>query len=663
MGIGIFNRKKDRAEYEEEVLRQTDPYEYYIKTTEKIPARGTEYKPDSELCDRFDGYTVYGLKDHYLFLMEEAVPEWGVIERSLAREEELIYFDHDHITGNKRHTPFFKPEWSFDTFMSVNYLRECFALSKELFEKKSFAEGLKGVSDAWELIYLSVKCGARIAHVNETACHVRTEETEEEEVYKEYYRDQNSMIRQKTGERIRKAEGYPAQTEGKVFGVSVIIPSKDHSEILEKCLRSIVVKTGFNTVRLEVIIVDNGSSEAEKDKITTIINNICNETKEKAQSQGSDFDIRYIYEPGEFNFSAMSDRGVRESRYEYLLFMNNDIELKDKGAIERLCAFAAMNDAGAVGLKLFYPDSTLIQHDGITDLDCGPSHKLSGHDDRQIFYFGINRFNRNVLAVTGACLMISKEKYFNIGGFNVKMKVSYNDVELCLKCLKKGYRNILLNDTVMYHHESFMRGKDNDPRDGERNAGFQRLTAERDLLYRSNEWLKKEGDPYYSKRLVSDTLDYFVNVLPEYERRSSRSSVRELKQLEVLRLNGKKARQDKHLKLNIEKTTFETGMGDERTDYYLIEGWFIDDKRDNSRFERSLVLLNGEEGLELSLFPKYRTDVGEVHKKAKRALLAGFVCKLPAAFIQKGKKYEAVFVMKTKGRNNARCAVWDRAVL
>ena len=686
--MGIFNKKEIR-EYEEEILRQTEPYEYYIRKTEgsqrdplmhklrsdpvgtagngnrskRIPGRETQYKPDSELSERFDGYRVYELKDHYLFLMEEAVPEWNVIERSLNGEEELVYFDHDHITGNKRHTPFFKPEWSFDTFMSFNFLRECFALSKELLGKKSITEGLEGISDVWELIYLCVKCGAGIVHVGETACHIRTEETEEEEVYREYCRDQSSLSRQRIGDKIRKAEGYPADRGGKLFSVSVIIPSKDHSGILEKCLRSIAVKTSFNIVRLEVIIVDNGSTEAEKDKIITIINNICNETKDRARSAGSDFDIRYIYEPSEFNFSAMSDRGVREARYEYLLFMNNDIELRDKGAIEKLCAYAALKDAGAVGLKLYYPDSTLIQHDGITDLDCGPSHKLSGHDDRHVFYFGINRFNRNVLAVTGACLMIGKEKYFNIGGFDVKMKVSYNDVELCLKCLKKGYRNILLNDTVMYHHESLMRGKDNDPQNGERNEGYKRLTAERDILYRSNEWLKKEGDPYYSKRLVSDTLDYFVNVLPEYERRSSRSSVRELKQREISRLNRKKTRQDKHLRLNVEKTSFETGMGDERTDYYLIEGWFIDDKRDNSRFERSLVLLSDDGGLELGLFPKYRRDVGEVHKKAKRALLAGFVCKLPAAFIKKGKKYEAVFVMKTKGRNNARCAVWDRAVL
>ncbi len=663
--MGIFNRKKDRTEYELEILRQTEPYEYYVRSVEKPHGmvRNGEHKRDGELCDRFEGYNVYELPEYYVFLIEDAVPEWGVIEGSLTGQEELVYFDHDYITQNKRHTPFFKPEWSFDTFMSVNYLRECFALSRELFERKSFTEGLKGVHATWELIYLAVKCRAKAVHVNGTGCHIKTGEQEEEALYEEYYKDQNSPARQRIGEKLRRAEEYPALMEAFETGVSVIIPSKDHCEILEKCLRSIVVKTNFNILKLELIIVDNGSTEKEKRKITDVINNIRNEITEKARNAGSDFEIKYIYEPCEFNFSAMCDRGVREARYEYLLFLNNDIELKDRGSLERLCAYARMKDVGAVGLKLYYPGSTLIQHDGITDLDCGPSHKLSGHDDRRVFYFGINRFNRNVLAVTGACLMISKEKYFNIGGFNVKMKVSYNDVELCLKCLKKGYRNVLLNDTAMYHHESLMRGRDNDPETGERTPAYERLTRERDMLYRSNEWLKKGGDPFYSRRLVSDTLDYFVNVLPEYGRRSSRSEVRELNPKEIARLTKKKARQDRHLKVNIETKRFETGMGDERTDYYLIEGWFIDDKRDNSRYERSLVLLNKEEGFELSLFPKYRRDVGEVHKKAKRALLAGFVCKVPAAFINKDRKYEAVFIMRNKGRKNAGRAVWDGAVL
>ena len=274
--------------------------------------------------------------------------------------------------------------------------------------------------------------------------------------------------------------------------------------------------------------------------------------------------------------------------------------------------------------------------------------------------------------------MIRKEKYFNIGGFNVKMEISYNDVELCLKCLKKGWRNVVLNDTVMYHHESFMRGHDD-----KNDAKYQRLTAERELLYRSNEWLKKDGDPYYSRRLVSDTLDYFVNVMPDHERRSVRSAVREIKPKEINIYNKKKRKPDKHLKWNIERTSLERGLGDRRTDYYYIEGWFIDDKRDNAQFERSLVLLEEEPvsadlkeasrrggpvskaacGLEAELLPKYRKDVREVHKKAKRAELAGFVCKLPTAYIDKSKHYEVLLVMKKKGHKYGRVAVWDGAIL
>ena len=633
-----------------------------------------KYSLSKAFGDQFEAIRAYELPSYIVFIKGTALVEWDVIEGAL-NGADLIYFDNDYMTKGKRHTPHFKPAWSFDTFMSVNYIEDCFAVRKAFLEGDQ-KEELQKAESVYELIYRIAKGGGKISHVDQIACHIETELLEDQEVYEEYVSEHRGLSVERLQKEIRAEEGYLKGEEK--YSVSIVIPSKNNSEILERCLKSIVVKSSFNKLSIEVIIVDNGSIEEERNKITDIINNICYTYKEQAQQRGSAFDIRYIYEPADFNFSAMCDRGVKEARYDYLLFLNNDIELKDKGAIEKLCAYASEEDIGAVGLKLYYPDSTLIQHDGITDLDCGPSHKLAGHDDREVWYFGVNRFNRNVLAVTGACLMIRKEKYFNIGGFNVKMEISYNDVELCLKCLKKGWRNVVLNDTVMYHHESFMRGHDD-----KNDAKYQRLTAERELLYRSNEWLKKDGDPYYSRRLVSDTLDYFVNVMPDHERRSVRSAVREIKPKEINIYNKKKRKPDKHLKWNIERTSLERGLGDRRTDYYYIEGWFIDDKRDNAQFERSLVLLEEEPvsadlkeasrrggpvskaacGLEAELLPKYRKDVREVHKKAKRAELAGFVCKLPTAYIDKSKHYEVLLVMKKKGHKYGRVAVWDGAIL
>ncbi len=658
----MFSRK-NRREYEAELLKQTDPYTYYVREERpKEALRGSSSSPpslDKRLSGRFEGCLIYVLSKYYVFAGEGDLLEWDIIKDSLrGRDEDLIYFDHDYITAGKRHTPFFKPEWSFDTFMDVDYIEEIFAVKKDVLEEGRIKTAFENDHSLHEFIFHIVKGKRAVSHISMIASHISTELSLDEEVYAEYVNEHKTPSRIKALNSIRQEASYAKKRER--YTVSIVIPSKDNSGILATCLNSIVIKSNFNILSLEIIIVDNGSSEEEKNKILGVINNVRCEVE---KYEGVSLDIKYIYEPMEFNFSKMCDLGARQARYEYLLFLNNDIELKENNSIETLCAYASMEDAGAIGCKLYYPDSSLIQHDGITDLDCGPSHKLSGHDDREIYYFGVNRFNRNVLAVTGACLMIRKEKYFNIGGFNVKMKVSYNDVDLCLKSLKHGYRNILINDVIMYHHESLMRGKD----DGER-AKYERLTAERDLLYRQNEWLKRDGDPYYSRKLIPDTLEYNVNVMPAYQRRSVRSEVRELKPSEAMRLKKKAEKlkePDKHLKFNLEKTSFERGLGDRITDYYVFEGWLIHDRRDNSGFDRRLILIseNGQSGLEIEMLPKLRRDVIKVHTKAKRARLAGFVCKLPTAYINKKEKYEVILLLRKKGRKNGRIAVWDGGIL
>ncbi|MCR4657089.1 MAG: glycosyltransferase [Lachnospiraceae bacterium] len=653
----IFKKRKFRKEYRAELLKQTDPYQYYIQNMESRHTGDKKNPPkkDPELSDRFEGLSVFPLQNYYVFIKEDCTVEWGLVSDTLQnREDDLVYFDHDYLTAGKRHTPFFKPEWSFDTFMSVCYIEEIFAINKDFFEDEKILKHFRRDNSLYEFLFHLVTSRINISHISEIACHVPSDYSDDEDVYSEYVKEHGSFSSTRIRNIIHKEASYAADYER--FSVTVIIPTKDHSEILSQCLNSIIIKSNFNKLLLEVIIVDNGSSLDEKLKITSVIDNI----RSRFEVPGRDntgFSIKYIYEPMDFNFSFMCDLGARMARHDFLLFLNNDIELKDEFSIEKLCRYAAMPDAGAVGCKLYYPDSTLLQHVGITDLDCGPSHKLSGHDDKEVFYFGVNRFNRNVLAVTGACLMMRKEKYFNIGGFNVKMKVSYNDVDLCLKCLKKGYRNILINETVMYHHESLMRG-----RDDQNDERFERLATERELLYRSNEWLKRDGDPYYSRKLISDTLDYRINVMPDYERRFVQSEIRELKPYEVKRYRNKALKLKKpfrHIKFSIDNVAFERGMTGTNGDKYLIDGWLINDARDNSCFERLLILISDHDdtGFEAELLPKYRTDVKKVHKKAKNADLAGFVCKFPAALLNKKENYQALLLLRKKGKKHGRIAV------
>ena len=185
----------------------------------------------------------------------------------------------------------------------------------------------------------------------------------------------------------------------------------------------------------------------------------------------------------EFNYSVMCNLGAASAKGDYLLFMNDDVDAITEGFIEKLLVYAARSYVGAVGAKLLFPDDVSIQHIGVMDINRGPTHKLAFMPDSSVQYYCRNRFAWNVLAVTGACLMVSREKYYQIGGFYDKMVVGYNDTDLCVRLTEAGYFNVVNNDCVMTHHESLARGAD-----GESDAKSQRLREERNLLYRIHPW-------------------------------------------------------------------------------------------------------------------------------------------------------------------------------
>ena len=243
--------------------------------------------------------------------------------------------------------------------------------------------------------------------------------------------------------------------------ISIIIPSKDNPFVLGKCLSSIREKSTYNNY--EIIVIDNGSTEANFKLI---------------QGLQKKYSFTYIYKQTEFNFSAMNNRAIREARGEYILLLNDDMEVVTRDWMELLLGQAAQEGVGAVGAKLLYPDGNRIQHVGITNAVDGPVHKLLGHEDKLEYHYGRNKLVYNTVGVTGACLMIRKELYEKVGGLNEELKVAYNDVELCFSLLERGYRNVVRNDVVLYHHESLSRGKDIRSREK-----MARLKLERDRLY------------------------------------------------------------------------------------------------------------------------------------------------------------------------------------
>ncbi len=664
--------------YERELLKQTSPYRYYIENIERKDNGGTLlgssplfYDIREKIPDDYakaERMRIASLKDdekdlflflgdlfsdlkitlcnakgtlYLIFMNSDCEADSEIIWSELSKGiKGVCYFDQDYVNDNGRLAPFFKPDFSYDTFMHLNYIRDIFAIDLETAFKVYRDLSVREDTKEAELFFLyGCLMSHTPVHIGKTAIHIRSDERTEEEIYDRYYRENSSEDILNAYEDLRRKKGYSQEKER--YYLSIIIPSKDNGRVLKHCLDSILNASDLKKLKLQIIVVDNGSREEEKQFIVDLIEGINKKTGESVWAE-------YIYEPMEFNFSKMCDIGARASKGNLLMFMNDDIETGDPESLYRMCVYASNEEAGITGIKLLYPGSDLIQHAGVTDLDCGPSHKLQHHSDSKVYYFGINRFVINVMAVTAACFVLTREKYFNLNGFNDKMKVGYNDVDLCLKAFEKGYRNVVLNDTFMYHHESLSRGTDSLD-DGK----YTRLQMERSLLYREHPVLKERRDPFYSSRLIRDTLDYSVNVMPEYEKRKTRSHVRipeenELKWLKTVHV-------DKNVHFNIESGKKGRAIDTDQSDYIEIEGWGLRNKADNSLYIRELFLIpesitegNKDKVIDpvcVSLFPKKREDVIKVYKDSKKAELSGFVAKIPVDIIEKNVEYLTVFIM------------------
>ncbi|HOO26819.1 MAG TPA: glycosyltransferase [Lachnospiraceae bacterium] len=657
--MGLFDRKKLYTAFFNELKKQTQPYAYFLMEEEN-EARGVQYKSSPLVCMIGSFFTEYIVEnyewmdeEYLVFIYKNGEPAKGAVAQLFSKTDklkpDLIYCDEDFITvpERRRHTPWMKPDWSPDTLLSLNYIGSLFAVKKSEAEQIRLLTGEECAGDDVRMYDFLLKYTEKInkiTHVSKILFHrFGKEEQITQMITDEYLSEKYKAVRENAFLR----RGFQKERRDRV---SIIIPSKDHARILLQCLESIKNKSKFNNLdteasaekTLEIIIVDNGSCEEEKNKITDYI-------KKNPAMQ-----IFYLYEPAPFNYSAMCNQGAREANGEYLLFMNDDVEVKDSDFIEKLLYYAAAPHTGAAGAKLYYPGSDLIQHTGVTNLDCGPSHKLAMHTDAAVYYFGRNRFNMDVLALTGACMMMSKEKYFKVGGFSDKMRVSYNDIDLCVSLYEQGFYNVIVNDCVLYHHESLSRGADQADQ-----AKYERLAKERELFYTKHPWLRNRCDPFYNRNLIQDTLDYRVNVQADYEKRDFRNPAAVMKRHLFIRTERK-------LKFNIERTGREQAFDKKAEDAYGFEGWALLQKGDNALYERYLCLIpkmqvskraafiniKTKNSLQASVSPKYRTDVKDVFGNAENAELAGFCCRIPVSLIEEEQIYKVgmLFVSKISNR-------------
>lgn len=480
---------------------------------------------------------------------------------------DIIYCDEDVVMDGKRQFPFFKPDFSPDTLESINYFGDFLAVSSDYLAREK-----KGDTS------LSPE---RVCHIPEVLYHSM--------VMPEYSRLESSDDSEDSDLFVDRFDD----------SVSIIVLSKDHPDMLLRCV-STLIRSGLpdNT---ELIVIDNGST---------------GDNRTKYDELAAGYGFRYYYLQQAFNYSELCNRGAAMARGRFLLFMNDDVEVPEAlhEAVSEMCRKAARPYAGAVGIKLLYPDSRKIQHCGITMLKNGPAHKLCGYDDRVSWYFGYNKNDIDVMAVTGACMCIEKSKFDAAGGFDCKLPLAYNDVDLCIRLLERGLYNISMNSMHMFHHESATRTDDRNDA-----AAYHDLVRYREYLYEKHSSFMEKGDPFYSRNLTQTGLDF----RPQTESAADTAGV----ETEPLRLKAYTLH-EAELQSKIDSFDYKVSDVYGNEDFREVRGWIMKKGSSPAGSEPALMVSCGGDKLLFRAEWEFRKDVGEAFPKRKYACMSGFVARI-----------------------------------
>ncbi len=584
-----------KRDYDELVQDFFDPYSAWIREKEQ----GDGNSAAEGFKDKYIGrYHILADPDGIVSpLLPECLKEANIENESY----DFIYFDEDRLEG-KRVDHWFKPDWSPDLLDSYYYPGGLSIVSDSLWEKVlSTAAEREG---SYEFLRLCALAAEKRLHIARVMYHAFSPHDYSYETDVLKYPESESP----GGESAYEGKNGSCATSSGYEGViSPVILSKDHPELLEKCLHSLCSAAELENCRLDIVVVDNGSSL---------------ENKEKYQALASEYNASYVYRPMDFIYSRLCNIGADEAKGRWLLFLNDDVEVPENTRfLETLRFWAKKAHAGAVGCKLHYPEGDKIQHCGISLLSTGPSHKLSGYADDRDYYHGVNTTVINAFAVTGACLMLDREKFLKVGGFDEELHVAYTDVDLCACLLEAGFYNICVNSLFLIHHESLSR--DDDIRD---NKAYQRLLKERNYFSDKHRELLKKGDPWYSPNLTKVGLDYRPDWLYPEERLLVSADKRScgISGLKILREGDRKAQ----FSIDSIKYILSDAYGNE--DYIEIRGWAFIQGEAGWRYTTELILNSAGDYFCLRTAPCMREDLPEVFPKERDILLSGFVARVSA---------------------------------
>lgn len=705
-----MNKSECLSAYQNEVFRQESPYKQWIMKKEaddnavcekEISKEVLRIIKMKEIASNFEWDAIQ--EKYCLFIgsdgeMASVAPAKIVEHFEKHGEVDIIYADEDEIdaaTGERSH-PWFKPDYAPDSLLASFYFGHLFAIRVDKFRTITWLRGQDYKVQIYDFVLKAVEQTRNIYHMPAVLFHQTVSNTYESVLGTSQAFDEIKIAAcKRRGMKVTLAEcGNLTAKDAENAGigssdknkdtirhicykieekpvVSVIIPSKNHYDVLQQCIGSFMENTTYTNV--EFIIVDNGSCEEQKEKIIQFLRSKFDDNNH--------YNCYYDYEEQPFNFSIMCNRGARRAKGQYLLFLNDDIEITSRDWLERMLGQAMQPHVGAVGCKLLYPEARKIQHVGITNMGIGPAHKLNGFVDDKIYVHGENCLVLNKIAVTAACLLVAKDKFERAGGFPSDMAVAYNDVALCFSLLKHGYLNVVRNDVALVHHESLSRGMDNT------NDKKKRLLKEKNLLYtRYPKWDNR--DPYYSRDWIQtrkDT-DYTCNFIYEYEdeklqnkitrvlneqkkkvlkEKSSNHFIRKLLQQDALCFCVETI-QGKGAVLQDGKQCFYYDTYDkEENDLLQITGWSLLQKKDNACYEYSYLLKSEDDVvIECKTYQQLRRDVEQTFQitHATHIALAGKTARVATDIMTPGKYKLGVAAKSLKNRKYAYVA-WSEEYL
>ena len=435
------------------------------------------------------------LTPHALFQCVKALNE--------NRDIRILYSDEDKMSmdGHKFFQPHFKPDYNPDLLCTVNYICHLFVVDKNVIQEVGMLRSEFDGAQDYDFIFRCIEAvkPEEICHIPKILYHWRCHEdsTAENPESKTYAFEAGK----RAIEEHYKRTGIQAEVlQGEFLGlyrtrfirdhdplISIIIPNKDHTEDLKRCMDSIDQKSTYRNY--EYIIVENNSTEEETFQFY-----------KKLEAENPKAHV--VYWDREFNYSAINNYGATFAKGEYILLLNNDTEIINEDCLEQLLGYCMRSDVGAVGARMYYEDDT-IQHAGVVIGFGG----IAGH----CFVLqprGTTGYCHRIIcaqdysSVTAACMMVKREAFDKVHGLSEEFQVAFNDIDFCLRLGKAGYLVVYNPYAELYHYESKSRGLEDTP---EKVARFNREIASFEKHWPE---ILRDGDPYYNPNLTLESQDF-----------------------------------------------------------------------------------------------------------------------------------------------------------